>query len=63
MAFKDCGAVSFVTAIKQGTPISLQDFTHDLRHRLRGAWRAVEGVDPQTTNNKLATYHAFLAAR
>eukprot|EP00983_Pelagomonas_calceolata_P044283 1139240-Pelagomonas_calceolata.AAC.1 len=37
---------SFVTTMKQGTPISLQDFTGDLRHRLHGAWRAVEGVDP-----------------
>eukprot|EP00983_Pelagomonas_calceolata_P078287 1154211-Pelagomonas_calceolata.AAC.1 len=35
--------------MKQGTPISLQDFTDDLRHRLRGAWRAVEGVDPGET--------------
>eukprot|EP00983_Pelagomonas_calceolata_P072258 1151637-Pelagomonas_calceolata.AAC.1 len=41
---------SFVTAMKQGKPISLQDFTDDLRHRLSGAWRAVEGVDPRTTN-------------
>eukprot|EP00983_Pelagomonas_calceolata_P039491 1137209-Pelagomonas_calceolata.AAC.2 len=39
---------SFVTAMKQGTPISLQDFTDDLRHRLRGAWRAIEGVDLRT---------------
>eukprot|EP00983_Pelagomonas_calceolata_P003259 106021-Pelagomonas_calceolata.AAC.1 len=52
---------SFVTAIKQGKPISLQDFTDDLRHRLGGAWRAVEGVDLRTTNNKLATYQAFFA--
>eukprot|EP00983_Pelagomonas_calceolata_P060351 1146328-Pelagomonas_calceolata.AAC.1 len=36
--------------MKQGTPISLQEFTDDLRHRLHGARRAVEGVDPQTTN-------------
>eukprot|EP00983_Pelagomonas_calceolata_P087950 1157082-Pelagomonas_calceolata.AAC.1 len=43
MAFKDCSA----------------DFTDDVRHRLRGAWRAVERVDPRTTNNKLATYQAF----
>eukprot|EP00983_Pelagomonas_calceolata_P078829 1154399-Pelagomonas_calceolata.AAC.3 len=53
---------SFVAAMKQGTPISLQDFTDDLRHRLRGAWRAVEGgVDPWTTNNKLTTYQASFA--
>eukprot|EP00983_Pelagomonas_calceolata_P107899 1159398-Pelagomonas_calceolata.AAC.1 len=29
--------------MKQGTSISLQDFTDDLRLRMRGAWRAVEG--------------------
>eukprot|EP00983_Pelagomonas_calceolata_P002241 75777-Pelagomonas_calceolata.AAC.1 len=52
---------SFVTAVKQGTPISLQDFSDDLRHRLHGAWRAVEGVNPRRTNNKLATYQAFFA--
>eukprot|EP00983_Pelagomonas_calceolata_P038689 1136871-Pelagomonas_calceolata.AAC.2 len=45
MAFKECDA----------------DFTGDLRHGLRGAWRAVEGVDPRTTNNALATYQAFFA--
>eukprot|EP00983_Pelagomonas_calceolata_P133397 1161961-Pelagomonas_calceolata.AAC.6 len=53
---------SFVTATKQGMTFSLQDFTDDLRHRLRGAWRVVEGVDPRTTNNKLATYQAFFHA-
>eukprot|EP00983_Pelagomonas_calceolata_P042463 1138512-Pelagomonas_calceolata.AAC.1 len=37
-----------------------QDFTDDLRHRLRGAWRAVEGVDPRTTNNKQATLSSIL---
>eukprot|EP00983_Pelagomonas_calceolata_P107338 1159332-Pelagomonas_calceolata.AAC.12 len=38
------------------------DFTHELRHRLRGAWRVqhvVEGVDLQTTNNRLARYQAI----
>eukprot|EP00983_Pelagomonas_calceolata_P025845 809773-Pelagomonas_calceolata.AAC.1 len=52
---------SFVTAMEQGMPISLQDFTDDLRHRLRSAWGAVEGVDSRTTNDKLATYQAFFA--
>eukprot|EP00983_Pelagomonas_calceolata_P009973 323720-Pelagomonas_calceolata.AAC.1 len=46
--------------MKQGMPISLQDFTDNLRHRLHGAWRAVEGVDSQTTNIKLPTYQAEL---
>eukprot|EP00983_Pelagomonas_calceolata_P047660 1140746-Pelagomonas_calceolata.AAC.3 len=52
---------SFVTAIKQVMPVSLQDVIDDSSHRLRGAWRAVEGVDPRTTNNRLATYHTFFA--
>jgi len=47
--------------VKHGTPVSLQEFTDDLRHRLQGVWRDVEGVDPQGTNSKLATYQAVLA--
>jgi len=35
----------FVQAVRQSVPISLQDFTDDLKHRLRGVWRDVEGVD------------------
>eukprot|EP00983_Pelagomonas_calceolata_P110943 1159729-Pelagomonas_calceolata.AAC.5 len=41
--------------------ISHQDFTDDFRHRLRSAWRAVEGVDleQQTTSWTLhTTYQA-----
>eukprot|EP00983_Pelagomonas_calceolata_P041535 1138117-Pelagomonas_calceolata.AAC.2 len=52
---------SFVVAKKQGTPVSMQDFTDDLRHRLRDVWRDVEGVDPRETNDKLATYQALFA--
>eukprot|EP00983_Pelagomonas_calceolata_P118675 1160530-Pelagomonas_calceolata.AAC.1 len=51
----------FVTAMKQGTPISLKGFTDDLSHRLHGVQRDVEGVDTQETNNKLATYQALFA--
>eukprot|EP00983_Pelagomonas_calceolata_P017063 535412-Pelagomonas_calceolata.AAC.1 len=47
--------------MKQGTPISLQDFNGGLTHRLRGVWRDVEGVGPRETNNKLATYQALSA--
>eukprot|EP00983_Pelagomonas_calceolata_P052181 1142726-Pelagomonas_calceolata.AAC.1 len=47
--------------MKQGTAIFLQDFTDDLRHRLRGVWREVEGVDPREANNKVATYQALIA--
>eukprot|EP00983_Pelagomonas_calceolata_P056369 1144562-Pelagomonas_calceolata.AAC.3 len=45
----------------QGTLISMQNFTDDLRHRLRGVWRDIEGVDPQETNNEMATYQALFA--
>ena len=50
----------FVQAVRQSVPILLQNFT-DLKHRLRGVWRDVEGVDLQGSSNKLATYHALFA--
>eukprot|EP00983_Pelagomonas_calceolata_P009870 319553-Pelagomonas_calceolata.AAC.1 len=34
---------SFAQALRQGTPIPTQEFTDDLRHRLRAVWRDVEG--------------------
>eukprot|EP00983_Pelagomonas_calceolata_P007980 260452-Pelagomonas_calceolata.AAC.1 len=34
---------SFAQAVRQGTPIPIQKFTDDLRHRLRAVWRDVEG--------------------
>eukprot|EP00983_Pelagomonas_calceolata_P027861 874147-Pelagomonas_calceolata.AAC.1 len=39
------GCDSFLQAVRQGTPIPLQEFTQadDLRHRLRAVWRDVEG--------------------
>jgi len=51
----------FVTATKQGTPIFLQHFIDDLRHRLRGVWRGVEGRDPWETNYKVAMQQALFA--
>eukprot|EP00983_Pelagomonas_calceolata_P015633 496739-Pelagomonas_calceolata.AAC.1 len=39
----------------------MQTFTNDLRCRLRGVWRDVEGVDPRETEDKLATYQALFA--
>ena len=36
----------------------MQEFTADLKHRMRGVWRDAELVDPNTHNNKLATYHS-----
>jgi len=39
----------------------MQEFTADLKHRMRGVWRDAELVDPNTHNNKLATYHSSFA--
>ena len=58
MLFKDCGVDSFVQAVRQGTSTQ---FTDDLRHRLRTVWRDVEGLNPQDTNSKLATYQSLFA--
>eukprot|EP00983_Pelagomonas_calceolata_P122916 1160951-Pelagomonas_calceolata.AAC.1 len=46
----------FVQAARQGTPDPNQEFTDDLRHRLRIVWRDVEGVNTRETCSKLATY-------
>ena len=51
----------FVQAVRQSVPISIQDFTDDLKHRLRGVWKDVEGVDRQGSSSKLATNHALFA--
>eukprot|EP00983_Pelagomonas_calceolata_P033052 1035811-Pelagomonas_calceolata.AAC.1 len=40
---------SFMQAVRQGTPIPIQEFTDDLSHRLRAVWRDVEGVNPRDT--------------
>jgi len=39
----------------------MQEFTADLKHRMRGVWRDAELVDSNTHNNKLATYHSWFA--
>ena len=52
---------SFVQAMRQGTPISTQEFYDDLRHRMRAAWTDAEKKNPQATCNKLATYQSFFA--
>ena len=39
----------------------MQEFTAYLKHRMRGVWRDAESVDPNTHNNKLATYHSWFA--
>ena len=53
---------SFVQAVWQGTSFSCPEFTDDLRHRLRTAWKNVEGLKPQGTNSKLATYQSLLCS-
>jgi len=48
-------------AVQTGHAIPMQEFTADLKHRMRGVWRDAELVDPNTHNNKLATYHSWFA--
>jgi hypothetical protein len=51
-----------VQAVRQGTCISIQEFTDDLRHILQTVWRNVEGLNPQEdTNSKLAIYQSLFA--
>jgi len=59
-----CGlraAETYVNCIKAVTPLPLQDFVVDLRERLRAVWRELDGTDPRTHAQKLATYHAWMA--
>ena len=53
------GCESYVRAVQRAIP--MQNFTADLKHRMRGVWRDAELVDPNTHNNKLATYHSWFA--
>ncbi len=56
-----CAADTNVNCIKAATPLPLQDFVVDLRERLRAVWRELDGADPRTHAQKLATYHAWMA--
>ena len=51
------GCELYVRAVQTGHAIPMQEFTAELKHRMRGVWRDAELVDPNTHNNKLATYH------
>ena len=51
----------YVRAVQTGHAITMQEFTADLKHRMRGVWRDAELVDPNTHNNKMATYHSWFA--
>ena len=48
-------------AVQTGRAIHMQEFTADLKHRMRGVWRDTELVNPNTHNNKLAPYHSWFA--
>ena len=54
------GCELYVRAVQTGHAITMQEFTADLKHRMRGVWRDAELVDPNTHNNKLVTYHLGL---
>ena len=55
------GCELYERAVQTGHAITMQEFTADLKHRMRGVWRDAELVDPNTHNNKLATYHSWFA--
>ena len=55
------GCELYVRAVQTGHAIPMQEFTADLKHRMRGVRRDAELVDPNTHNNKLATYHSWFA--
>ena len=55
------GCELYVRAVQTGHAITMQEFAADLKHRMRGVWRDAELVDPNTHNNKLATYHSWFA--
>jgi len=68
----DCGIrslewISFLngTALKTlpnlNLPFGPPDFLVDLRERLHAVWRELDGADPRTHAQKLATYHAWMA--
>ena len=48
-------------AVQTGRAIHMQEFTADLKHRMRGVWRDTELVNPNTHNNKLAPDHSWFA--
>ena len=55
------GCELYVRVVQTGHAIAMQEFTAGLKHRMRGVWREDELVDPNTHNNKLATYHSWFA--
>ena len=55
------GCELYVQAVQIGHAISMQEITADLKHRMTGVWKGAVLVDPNTHNNKLATYHSWFA--
>ena len=55
------GRELYLRAVQTGRAIPMQKVTAGLKHRVRGVWRDTELVDPNTHNNKLATYHSWFA--
>ena len=52
----------YIRAVQTGHAITMQEFTADLKHyRMRVIWRDAKLVDPNTHNNKLATYRSWFA--
>jgi hypothetical protein len=46
------GCELYVRAVQTGHAITMQEFTADLKHRMRGVWKDAELVDPtRTTTN------------
>ena len=45
------GCESYVQAVQTGRAIPMQEFTADLKHRMRGVWRDEELVDSKLTTN------------
>jgi len=46
---------------KAAIPLLVQDFVVNLRERLQAVWGELDGRDPRTHAQKLATYHAWMA--
>jgi len=54
-------ADTFANCIKAATPLPLQDFVVDLHEHLHAVWRELDGADPRTHAQRLASYHAWMA--
>ena len=61
MVCSSCLPELYVRAVQIGHAIPMQEFAAILKHRMRGVWTDAELVDPNTHNNKLATYRSWFA--